>query len=1156
LDFEKMKEETEALEKSLQTVMNVLTEPEKNSGVFESVPQALPLLRDRINALSTVSSGLLNTTNEERELTKRIRKLAKDCTETLSEKSFRESFYNTLSERMRKFSDDISRMETFLEKNKNNTGLTNAEMKQAQRLYGNVVEAENAMNHWKEIFNGDDSSNMDIPAEATDKILDEIASFDIKFPKLKAKEYAGILDEIARSASVEKYLNPPELFRLDGGEGEYPDIEAVKAAARKHSSHLYKRPLPLAEMTEGMMRDLMSVLDEGKPVSANHFNLGLGGAVAPYLPADNLSDEERADLEEMCGTKELEKKLSDIMLGFREDEYGYIGKNLKGDSKTSVRALANASDNMSRAVEELMLKNSALLRTLHSHDPEERKWATRRMMEIMENALRDYERRANDLIDRLDPAVLAKKSEDWQTFKRAMEQEWHSSQKTLTDPQNMFAQFVLFSFCPGFAFALVAPLVLPAILSAIAGWKEKRALGESKRQADMFVREKSDIGAARLLGTTMASRLVPYLGVDVSPAELSRMLDESKQENKKFIDEIKPMLEKIYAPLTQYDPKTKRADPDALLVKPDSPEAARIKEGYKTIAEKVLLKFFDARKVQDEKGVERLVIGSDHLATMGLVGEVAEAVSNAKFFEMKNISHRAEGSSVAEGESYVLSVKKDDLGTLDFKDASKLGKEFVDSVQKDAERYSKNLNSIVEDVFGSEDFMSFMYTVNFEESNKDDNKDEKYELIDKIYGNTVGERSEMFHRRSADSDEWKAWPNSVGELKTSLAERKYVQYSLLENATKTTTGIGLHVDVKPATIVAALQSMGKFKEENQKHPTQKGSEMMEATKHAFLADMTMRIVPQKAWAAIAKKDERLVAAAERFERVASAHIDRSARDKKNNVPDRKKIFEAIIGRHEAEKHVVMAKVTAMQLKEEIRLKTERNAVLEKRKDITKEEKQSLMSETVSERLMKAALAYHAKEAYELSEKSAETLRGFDGRSDDSPYVRSINEMLDAYGIADEERKRDGAEVFADVSETVGNDIMEELFEKGWEKTPPDSILKTAEKKIGTEFIGAMDALDGLICLPAKNPVFRRETEAFIQLGNAVAMEDAMKKLLGTTVGDRGEAERERALGMPEPKGAFGEVMGALLESGKSKSAEPSAPMDNSGNGGGIGFFGL
>lgn len=399
--------------------------------------------------------------------------------------------------------------------------------------------------------------------------------------------------------------------------------------------------------------------DRGYSLNSIHITPSLG--LKKYIPEPNITAEEDRQLREEYDVASLKERVRNIMLGYRIDEYSRIAGNT--DSRT---AMIHASENMVHAANDLVI-SSQLFNIISSPNPEHRVWAQKIMMEVFEDAANEFEYHANNLIDRLDPAILEKKARDREKYAKEMEALGKQGIQQVTDPSNMFAIFVLMNFCPVFAVGLLVPMLLPNLVSWGTHRMAEHASFAAKDEASLRTQEKSSVMSAKIMGNALIAKIVPIMGCDASPEELTRFIESIKDELKKYGVELQGQIAK------GLDEVSKMTG-DGKTIVPGSAAAGKVEEIFRIISERAVSTMLEI----NENGETGAIV-----ERVKAVGDIAKLTKSADFFTLYD-----------NPDTGICGLKLREKDKM-FTSESAYSKKLTESHVRDAESFIEDINQIL-----------------------------------------------------------------------------------------------------------------------------------------------------------------------------------------------------------------------------------------------------------------------------------------------------------------------------------------------------------------------------------------------------------------------------------------------------------------------------
>lgn len=583
-------------------------------------------------------------------------------------------------------------------------------------------------------------------------------------------------------------------------------------------------------------------------------------ALKGLIPPCSLSQEKQEALCRKYDTQGLQRKLTDIMVKYRETEYDVLSRP-DSTAKDGVRA---GSEKMIKAMNMLM-SQEGLFPALFSPNKEEAYWALQETMKVWGNAVADYESQNNRMINKLDRETLEKKAKADETLFKEMSSIAHSSFNSMSDPQMMLAMFIVACVCPPLAMGLMAPHVIPAMVAPMAAKSVKR--GKEKISNIEVLRRsvKAKDMSSSASAMAMLSTVLPLMQAGVPPSNMRKYINGQINNYQKLQSAIEGHIHKAYAGLAQ------SLEANGKTLKLHSPAYHDFVSTLCAMGQETVKIVLGVSNVDEGGNAE---IAGLHIKTLDSIGRIADLSGKVNFFDAHITLNDVENEKDSKGKKpYSLADVRFEFTQRApeeiLSEVSKGGKidpsdkVIIDDMAHDANEYMKNLNSMV-------NFGIYSSWERFDRLRKDD----RSSCVSHIIRNMLSPTREI--RREDSTEIW-----------AEITSQNYNKYGIIESGSG--LQVGKMADVRVSTIVSLLKSLHdtqgqindiaqnkEFREAfNNEYKSLQDPENFRQPKdlidftHAphtadflqdiflgsVVADLAMRSVPQEGWAVLQKIDE-------------------------------------------------------------------------------------------------------------------------------------------------------------------------------------------------------------------------------------------------------------------------------------------------------------
>lgn len=583
-------------------------------------------------------------------------------------------------------------------------------------------------------------------------------------------------------------------------------------------------------------------------------------ALKGLIPPCSLSQEKQKALCRKYDTQGLQRKLTDIMVKYRETEYDVLSRP-DSTAKDGVRA---GSEKMIEAMNMLM-SQEGLFPALFSPNKEEAYWALQETMKVWGNAVADYESQNNRMINTLNRETLEKKAKADETLFKEMSSLAHSSFNSMSDPQMMLAMFIVACVCPPLAMGFMAPHVIPAMVAPMAAKSVKR--GKEKISNIEVLRRsvKAKDMSSSASAMAMLSTVLPLMQAGVPPSNMRKYINGQINNYQKLQGAIEGHIHKAYAGLTQ------SLEADGKTLKLHSPAYHDFVSTLCAMGQETVKIVLGVSNVDEGGNAE---IAGLHIKTLDSIGRIADLSGKVNFFDAHITLNDVENEKDSkEKKPYSLADVRFEFTQRApeeiLSEVSKGGKidpsdkVIIDDMTHDANEYMKNLNSMV-------NFGIYSSWERFDRLRKDD----RSSCVSHIIRNMLSPTREI--RREDSTEIW-----------AEITSQNYNKYGIIESGSG--LQVGKMADVRVSTIVSLLKSLHDTQE--QINDIAQNKEFREAFNNEYqllqnpknlrqpkdlidfthaphtadflqdiflgsvVADLAMRSVPQEGWAVLQKIDE-------------------------------------------------------------------------------------------------------------------------------------------------------------------------------------------------------------------------------------------------------------------------------------------------------------
>lgn len=584
-------------------------------------------------------------------------------------------------------------------------------------------------------------------------------------------------------------------------------------------------------------------------------------ALKGLIPPCSLSQEKQEALCRKYDTQGLQRKLTDIMVKYRETEYDVLSRP-DSTAKDGVRA---GSEKMIKAMNMLM-SQEGLFPALFSPNKEEAYWALQETMKVWGNAVADYESQNNRMINKLDRETLEKKAKADETLFKEMSSIAHSSFNSMSDPQMMLAMFIVACVCPPLAMGLMAPHVIPAMVAPMAAKSVKR--GKEKISNIEVLRRsvKAKDMSSSASAMAMLSTILPLMQAGVPPSDMRKYINGQINNYQKLQSAIEGHIHKAYAGLAQ------SLEANGKTLKLNSPAYHDFVSTLCSMGQETVKIVLGVSNVDEEGNAE---IAGLHIKTLDSIGKIADLSGKVNFFDAHVTLHDIEGEQDSKDTPpYSLSDVHFEFTQRSpeeiLSEISKKGKidpsdkVIIDDMAHDANEYIKNLNSMVN--------LGIYSSWKRWDQYQRDNTPCPSHIIQNMLSST-----QEIHKN-----------DSTGSSNPEITSQNYNKYGIIENGSG--LQVGKMADIRVSTIVSLFKSLRNTQEQindiaqneefrkalqGERHKMRKaqgdGNEedfidfahnphttahfVQDTLLGSVVADLAMRSVPQEGWAVLQKIDK-------------------------------------------------------------------------------------------------------------------------------------------------------------------------------------------------------------------------------------------------------------------------------------------------------------
>lgn len=920
--------------------------------------------------------------------------------------------------------------------------------------------------------------------------------------------------EMANAANSQ---DPEKLHRTAPSEksGVQSLDEAIRSVA--HERGVKYEPVNVRAVAAKSIRGM----DGDGKYNMNMIRITPSAGVMEYLPKPDLGEEREEELSKAHDADGMKDRISGIMLGFAKDKVGGVCA-----SKSLRQSILEASTNMTKAVNALVT-DGTLFHTLNSPDPEERIWGARKLHEVFELAGEKYEEEALKFVDSLDFATLKKLAESSEEYSREMGGLWNSNRNALADPSNMFASFVLLNFCPLFALALLIPMLMPMFASWYSGKRAEDLKIDMNDEEALRAEAKASIIAARISGNAMMANIVSMLVCEVAPSELQKEMEKFHSESSSVVEKMRERLAKAFleAGRSTADGKTVTGKGAAHLgltsaLEEVSLEAAKLvvgaagdvdENGFCEPGLKFAERMGALREVATTySGMEmfevdfdettskpRMKLDETHLETMNKKGGFYSALASdikadaENYLENQNLVSsvadyaaqyaRMEGRSGVVGETVLemLRLRKLDAtnaGVVNENSAyhySRYGFTRLSNgvrVGKQVDVKSSTILSAVKCLskYIRPETLAALEEV-FEQMEKKKNE-----------GQTTA-RKFLLNECNAEDDNCVLSVVSAAKNKNSDLDEDILKKEVVNVFENITTQFGYEPSFEDIESLLNEQILDMKKRS------------AESPVRGFIADMSMRIVPQEAWGSLCGVDEDFLKENKRLNRDLPFSL-RPELERDENGFSVSEVVAACEKMHEARKSLIVAAVLSRQLEVEMAARVARG------EDVP----------STAERLVASALAAHVSNACRMEREAAPALEKFDRLPKTKRNTPAFNHLSSFVFAAHADlgtRKKSLGERLGDFGRVLGADVVKTLSKAKvadekllFENKKEDVAAEMSKRALKMESELVEDLMNNLAEMDEK------WTREFVSTSVSWCNATSMSGLLGKLVGRHVDAE--------------------------------------------------